>query len=90
MRDPEAEPLLAPLAEEERYETWHIALPSGSLAGHGTGGIELLRAMALTRPAARLLAHVPDRVLDGAYALVARNRGRLGRIVPDGPAPRRT
>ncbi len=50
---------------------------------------ELLRAMRISRPAGRLLSLVPPVVLDAAYDVVARNRGRLGRLVPDGPAPRR-
>jgi predicted DCC family thiol-disulfide oxidoreductase YuxK len=34
-------------------------------------------------------AWVRGRLPDGVYSIVARNRGRLGRLVPDGPAPRR-
>jgi hypothetical protein len=45
--------------------------------------------MALTRPAGRALALVPGGALDAAYDVVARLRGSLGRIVPDGPPPRR-
>jgi predicted DCC family thiol-disulfide oxidoreductase YuxK len=32
---------------------------------------------------------VRGRLPDAAYGLVARNRGRLGRLVPDGPGPHR-
>jgi hypothetical protein len=32
---------------------------------------------------------VRGRLPDAAYGLIARNRGRLGRLVPDGEAPRR-
>ncbi|HSF60842.1 MAG TPA: DCC1-like thiol-disulfide oxidoreductase family protein [Gaiellaceae bacterium] len=32
---------------------------------------------------------VRGRLPDALYAIVARHRGRLGRLVPDGPAPRR-
>jgi predicted DCC family thiol-disulfide oxidoreductase YuxK len=32
---------------------------------------------------------VRGRLADRAYGLVARNRGRLGRLVPDGDGPRR-
>jgi hypothetical protein len=87
--DPEAEPLLAGLAEEERGETWRLVLPDGTLRGRGTGGVDLLRSMRLTRPLGRALAAVPPRALEAAYDLVARNRGRLGRFVPDAPGPRR-
>jgi len=32
---------------------------------------------------------VRGRLPDGVYSVVARNRRRLGRLVPDGPGPRR-
>jgi len=89
MRDEEATRLLEPLVADERFATWHLALGDGSLVGYGTGGVELLRSMRLTRPAGRLLAAVPDRVLEAVYGLVARHRGPLGRLVPDGTAPKR-
>jgi predicted DCC family thiol-disulfide oxidoreductase YuxK len=87
--DAEAEPLLRALPEEERDETWHIVAPDGAIAGHGAGVVDLLLAMRLTRPTGRALAHVPPGLLDRVYGAVARNRGRLGRLVPDGRAPRR-
>jgi predicted DCC family thiol-disulfide oxidoreductase YuxK len=52
------------------------------------GLVALLRSIRLTRAAARLLDAVPDRVLDALYDVVARNRNRLGPLVPNGPAPR--
>jgi len=89
MRDPDAAPLLEPLPLEERFATWHIVPVGGQTVGYGRGAIELLRAMALTRPAARVLRLVPGAVLDSAYHLVARKRSRLGRFVPDRPGPLR-
>jgi len=89
MRDQEAARLFASLPDDERFATWHLARRDGSLAGYGRGGVELLGAMRLTRSAGRLLGHVPDRVLETLYRVVARNRNLLGRLVPDGPAPRR-
>lgn len=89
MGDEEAAPLLEPLPEDERFASWHLALSDGSLVGYGTGGVELLRSMPLTRRAGRLFAAVPQRLLDPLYGLVARYRGPLGRLVPDGPAPKR-
>jgi len=88
MHDEEAASLLEPLPEDERFASWHLVLGDGSLVGYGTGGVELLRSMHLTRPAGLLLAAVPDRLLDAPYGLVARHRGVLGRLVPDGPAPK--
>jgi len=89
MHDEEAASLLEPLPEDERFASWHLALGDGSLVGYGTGGVELLRSMRLTRPVGGLFAAVPDRLLDAAYGLVARHRDRLGRLVPNGPAPKR-
>ena len=89
MRDVEAGPLLDRLPEDERFSTWHLALRDGSLVGRGAGGVELMRAMALTRPVGRALALLPTGVLDAAYEVVARSRGTLGRAVPDRPGPRR-
>ncbi len=89
LQDREAASLLEALAVEERLASWRITRPDGSLAGFGAGVVPLLQAMRLTRPLARLLAALPDRVLDAVYGAVARRRRQLGRMVPDGPAPRR-
>jgi predicted DCC family thiol-disulfide oxidoreductase YuxK len=89
LRDPGAAPLLASLPDGERFASWRLALPDGALAGRGAGVVELLRALRVTRPAGRLLARVPPALLDRLYAALARRRGALGRLVPDGPAPRR-
>jgi hypothetical protein len=89
MHDPEADALLAALPEAERYATWHLVRRDGSLAGAGAGLVDLVASMRLTRPAARLVALVPDSALEALYRVVARNRPRLGRLVPDRPGPRR-
>ena len=57
--------------------------------GTGAGAVELLAALRRTRPAARVLARAPEAPLEAVYHAIARNRSRLGRLVPDGPAPRR-
>ena len=50
----------------------------------------LLSELRLTRPLGRVLAAVhASSLVDAVYRLVARNRGRIGRFVPDGPAPHR-
>jgi predicted DCC family thiol-disulfide oxidoreductase YuxK len=89
MHDPDAGDLLAPLRPDERFATWHLVLRDGRLVGRGRGGVPLLRAMRRTRGAARLLAALPDPALEAAYDVVARNRGLLGRLVPNRPGPRR-
>ena len=87
--DPYAEPILAAIPANERFSSWRLALPDGSLAGYGAGVVELLRTLRLTRPASRVLEHLPESALDALYRGVAHRRGLLGRLVPDGVAPRR-
>jgi hypothetical protein len=60
--------LLAALPEEERFDSWRLVKPDGSLLGY---------------------AVVRGRVPDALYRFVAEHRAWLGRLVPDGPAPRR-
>jgi hypothetical protein len=74
---------------DESLASWRLARPDGSLTGRGAGAPELLRALRISRPAGRLLSLVPSGFLDAAYDVTARNRGLLGRLVPDGPGPRR-
>ena len=88
-REEAASPLLEGVPAEARYDTWRLVAERGSWSGYGRGAVQLLRAMRLTRPAARVAELVPSGMLDRLYRVVARNRGRLGRLVPDGPAPRR-
>lgn len=64
-------------------------LPDGRVVGYGRGLVELARAMRVTRPAAGLLAQLPDVLLERFYASLSVRRSHLGRFVPDGPAPRR-
>jgi predicted DCC family thiol-disulfide oxidoreductase YuxK len=89
LQDDAATSMLAAVSEDERLETWRLASTDGSLSGFGAGAPELLQAMGVTRPLGRLLGTIPDAMLDRAYGLIARNRGTLGRLVPQGPAPRR-
>jgi predicted DCC family thiol-disulfide oxidoreductase YuxK len=89
LADPEAAPLLAGVTEDERFESWRLASPDGSLAGRGSGAVDLLLVLRLTRPAGRLLARIPARRLDQAYEAIAHRRRTLGRLVPDRPGPRR-
>jgi predicted DCC family thiol-disulfide oxidoreductase YuxK len=86
LRHPAAAPLLEPLRPEERFSSWRLARPDGSLAGHGAGVVPLFETMRVTRPLARLASLLPAGILDRLYGLVARHRRALGRFVPDGPA----
>ena len=81
LQDSEAKRLLADLDEAQRMGSIHLVEPDGQLA---SGGAAL----------ARLLGHLgvpprPARLLGLLYGPVARARRMLGRLVPDGPAPRR-
>ena len=89
LRDDAAAPLLEALPANERHATWRLARSDGSLIGYGAGIPALLAAMRATRPLGRLFGQVPETALERLYSLVARNRGTLGRLVPDGPSPRR-
>jgi hypothetical protein len=82
--DEAAEPPLALLPDEERYESWHLVRPDGSIAGGRRGNLALLRELAPV-PEVRGVA----RAVDALYWRVARNRDRLGKLVPSRPGPRR-
>ena len=91
LADEEAAELLATVPEEARDECWWFVTADGApVPGDRGGGVALLRELRLTRPLGRLLeaAHASP-LVDAVDRLVARHRGRLGRFVPDGPAPRR-
>jgi hypothetical protein len=83
--------VLARVPDEQRGECWWLVLPDGTpLAGDRGGGVAILSELALTRPLGRLLRTLHASLLvDALDRSVARRRGRLGRLVPDGPAPRR-
>jgi hypothetical protein len=91
LRDEGAARLLAQVAEDRRGACWWIVLRDGPpVAGDAGGGVVLLAELRLTRPLGRVLQRLGmSPVVDALDKLVARNRGRLGRFVPDGPAPRR-
>ena len=89
LQDDEARSFLQQLPTAERLASWRLVRRDGSLAGYGAGLRELLGSMWLTRALGRAVSVVPDRVLDTLYEQAARRRGRLGRLVPRGPAPRR-
>jgi hypothetical protein len=91
LADREAEQLLASVPEEARGECWWLALRDGTLIpGDGGGGVALFAELRLTRPLARVLKALRAApLLDALDKLVARQRSRLGRFVPEGDAPRR-
>jgi hypothetical protein len=87
--DADADPLLTGLSDDERNESWRLALADGRLVGYGRGLVELARATRLTRPLSRLLERVSAERLDRLYGALSDRRDKLAHVVPDGPAPRR-
>jgi predicted DCC family thiol-disulfide oxidoreductase YuxK len=85
--DEEASPLLAGLPEEQRLDSVRLAESDGELLARGGAVARVLAYLGL--PSALVGGRLAVRLLDAGYELVARNRGRLGLLVPDGPAPRR-
>jgi len=76
---------------EVRNGRWWLVLRDGTaIAGDAGGGVALLAELALTRRLAQgLRVARASRLVDALDVLVARHRGRVGRVVPDGPCPRR-
>lgn len=89
--DEEAASLLAAIPEEARDECWWLVLRDGTpIQGDAGGGVALLSAITLTRPLGRLSRALrASTLIDSLDKVVARHRGRLGNLVPDGTAPRR-
>jgi hypothetical protein len=87
----EAGRLLASVPEHRRGECWWLILRDGTpVAGDGGGGVRLLAEIRLTRPLGRLLRALRlSSVIDALDHLLAQYRKRLGRFVPEGPAPQR-
>jgi hypothetical protein len=87
LEDEEAAALIAPLAEHERLASWHLVRPDGRISSRGVAGVELADVLGFER-----LAGAGSRLggsIERLYRLVAEHRDELGRVVPDGPAPRR-
>jgi len=80
LQDDEARGLLADLPEAERMASIHLVEPDGQRYSRGAALTRLIRRLGLPAPA-KLLGH--------AYDPIARNRGKFGKHVPDGRAPRR-
>jgi predicted DCC family thiol-disulfide oxidoreductase YuxK len=86
LSDEAAATLVSVLPEAERYRSWHLVRPGGAISSRGLAGAELLDALGHAR-VGRIARAQP--LVERAYAFVAGNRDWLGKLVPDGPAPRR-
>jgi hypothetical protein len=91
MADHAANQLLATIPEDARSHCWWLVRPGGTpIPGDRGGGVALLVEMRLTRRIGRALEVLrASPLLDAGDRLLAGRRARLGRFVPDGPAPRR-
>jgi predicted DCC family thiol-disulfide oxidoreductase YuxK len=90
LEDASAETLLERVSEEERSSSLRLVLPDGRMLSGGAAALGVLEQLSATRPFARIAAALhAQRAAEACYALVASNRDRLGRLVPDGPGPRR-
>jgi hypothetical protein len=65
-------------------------MPDGTLvAGDKGGGVAMLALFPVTRPLAFLLRTLRlSPLVDWADDLLSGQRGRLGKVIPEGPAPR--
>lgn len=71
---------LESLASEARLASWHVRSPDGRLSSAGGAVPVLLRLLPGGRAPAFVAERFP-RTVERLYGLVARNRGRLGRLV---------
>jgi predicted DCC family thiol-disulfide oxidoreductase YuxK len=86
--DASAIPLLEGVPEAERSASLRLVLQDGHMLSAGAAALGVLELLPSTRPLARTAEPVHAQPAVGAlYAFVARNRNRLGRVVPDGSAP---
>jgi predicted DCC family thiol-disulfide oxidoreductase YuxK len=84
--DPGARQLLESIQADQRFATWHMWRSDGRRASGGRGLVELVGVLPATRRIAPALRLLP---LARLYDLTSRHRGTLGKLVPNGPAPRR-
>jgi predicted DCC family thiol-disulfide oxidoreductase YuxK len=88
--DDEAQPIAASIPEEDRLAGWYLVLTDGTRWSGGPGAVRLLEELRWTRwlgISCRVLGLTG--LLGRVDALIGRKKGRLGRRVPDGDAPRR-
>ena len=81
LQTPEAERLLAGMPEELRLASWHLVFPDGRVYSAGDAVPQLARLLPRGAPVAALAAALQPLVNRG-YEITARNRGRIGRLVP--------
>jgi predicted DCC family thiol-disulfide oxidoreductase YuxK len=80
LQDPEAERLLPGLDAQQRMASWHLVEPGGRVYSGGAAFAPLARLLPGGRPLAAIAAAFPG-VTNAVYRWVARNRGRLWRLL---------
>lgn len=76
----EADGRLDHMDPELRLESWHLALPDGSLTSGGAAFPPLLRLLPGGKPLAAAVERIPG-VTDRCYRWVARNRSALSKPI---------
>ena len=87
---PDADRHLGHLSNEERFGSFHLVVDDRLVSGGEAVGpaLEQLRPM---RPVGRFVRRSPaaGRAAAWAYGVVSRNRGRIGKLLPDVAPPSR-
>lgn len=76
----EGDALLGTMDDERKLASWHLVDEEGTLRSAGAAAPSLFRLLPGGRPIAVAASRFP-RTTDRLYRLVARNRGRLGRML---------
>ncbi|MDP9296049.1 MAG: DUF393 domain-containing protein [Actinomycetota bacterium] len=80
LQDAEARELLRGMPPQHRMASWHLVTPDGRVYSAGAAVGPLLRLLPGGTPLAVFADGFP-RTTARAYAAIARNRGRLGRLL---------
>ena len=88
--DPAAEPYVEVIPPEDFEKSWQLLLPDGRRLQTGAAAVELAQMLPSARGFATLVTRLRLRwLIEVAYAVVARNRAWLGKMVRDAPGPKR-
>ena len=82
LQSPEADRALSAMAPDDRMASWHLIDSDGRVRSAGAALPALFRLLPGGRPLAAASARAP-RLSERAYRLIADNRSRFGRLVPE-------
>lgn len=85
LSDERGSELLAPMTADQRMASIHVRLPDRTIHSAGAAAVCLGRALPGLRHAAAIAqrSQTATRLVESAYAVVAKHRHRLARFVPD-------